>query len=471
LALHGLAELQSLRSDSSAEIYLARRVDTDQRVAVKVGRLSGEDPVGHEQFTNECAALTMLRGEPHVVAYVDSGVLQSGRPFVVIEYWERTLAAELTKEGGRLPLRRAIEVGVHLATGLRAVHAHGLVHGDMSPDNVLVDKQDGVILADFGMSTTTRPDQKSALGFTPPYAAPECVDTGVINATTDVYGLGATLYLLITGRPPAGRKDHRALVRAVKAGPERAAGGPAINRMIDTITSMLDADPAARPDSETVLDVLLATRRDTVYRPVKPVPERFFSDRVMTGLGRKAVVAGVVVLAVLVAVMYLTASNSSTGAATPLVALHSGKCVTITGDLVAAGARTEQQRCDRKTGQSWQLERLPHGARQPAGMHIVAADSRLCLTHSEEPLGGTQMGELLPCDPDSDAQDWRFLGTNQKQDGYIYGQLINMRRGSCLDVYGATTADAAPVALFTCGDTQHHNQLFGIAPESLPPPN
>lgn len=147
-------------------------------------------------------------------------------------------------------------------------------------------------------------------------------------------------------------------------------------------------------------------------------------------------------------------------ASTPLVSLHSGKCVSVTGDVLAQGTAAHQHPCTGTAGRTWRLERVEQGRTEPTPFLIVGVDSRLCLMPSEQRFGGARRIAQQTCDPTSDVQQWRFVPAQPQRNGHTYGQFINMQRGSCLDVNGGGVADGTPVVLWTCG-TQL-NQLFGF---------
>ncbi|MGH3815695.1 MAG: RICIN domain-containing protein [Pseudonocardiaceae bacterium] len=149
---------------------------------------------------------------------------------------------------------------------------------------------------------------------------------------------------------------------------------------------------------------------------------------------------------------------------TQLVALHSGRCVSIVGDVTENGAKAYQEQCTDEPGRTWSLERAGEGS-APTVLRIVGVDSRRCLTFSEERVGGAQVIVQQTCDPESDAQQWRFV-VEQQRDGLSYGPLTNMARGGCLDINHDSVEVGTPVVLWTCGS--QHNQRFGVADAAVP---
>jgi eukaryotic-like serine/threonine-protein kinase len=174
-------------------------------VAVKV--LSPElaaDPELLRRLRVEARAAAGLR-HPHVVEVYDYGeATDDGHPvpYVVMELVTgRSLTDLLT--GGALPWRLAVLIGAQVAAALASAHAHGIVHRDVKPANVMVTAS-GVKLVDFGISATVGEADMSEgqiLG-TPAYLAPERLDGGHVRPATDVYALGLLLYRTLAGRLP-----------------------------------------------------------------------------------------------------------------------------------------------------------------------------------------------------------------------------------------------------------------------------
>jgi hypothetical protein len=186
-------------------------------VAVKV--LSPElaaDPELLRRLRVEARAAAGLR-HPHVVEVYDYGeATDDGHPvpYVVMELVTgRSLTDLLT--GGALPWRLAVLIGAQVAAALASAHAHGIVHRDVKPANVMVTAA-GVKLVDFGISATVGEADMSEgqiLG-TPAYLAPERLDGGQVRPATDVYALGLLLYRTLAGRLPWEAPTTTQMIRA-----------------------------------------------------------------------------------------------------------------------------------------------------------------------------------------------------------------------------------------------------------------
>ena len=205
-------------------VYLAAQLSLDRPVALKVmSRHWAADPVFVARFTREAFAAALLN-HPNVVQIYDIGDVD-GTKFFSMEYVPGRTLADVVKAEGRLDPETAVGYVLQAARGLKHAHDRGMIHRDVKPDNLLLDEQGIVKVADLGLVKTPTltpeadrladaapaglrslpPDMtgaKMALG-TPAYMAPEqCRDASAVDHRADVYALGATLYALVTGRPP-----------------------------------------------------------------------------------------------------------------------------------------------------------------------------------------------------------------------------------------------------------------------------
>lgn len=193
-------------------VYKARQLSADRIVALKLirpDRLSQFRADEREsilsRFRNEVQAAAKLEHD-NVVSVYDVGEVD-GQPY----YAMRFVAGESLKDKideGLLPPIDAARYCEQVARALAAAHDRGILHRDLKPHNVMIDAQaNRALLVDFGLAKLTESDQQltktdSVFG-SPSYMSPEqAADAGKISESSDIYGLGATLYHLLTGRPP-----------------------------------------------------------------------------------------------------------------------------------------------------------------------------------------------------------------------------------------------------------------------------
>jgi serine/threonine protein kinase len=187
-----------------AEVHLARDVELDRPVAVKLlAEHLAEDAELRERFVREARIAARL-AHPNVVAVYDAGD-ENGTPYIVMECVEGETLADLLLREGRLDPDRAVGLARQACAGLAHAHAAGLVHRDVKPGNLLL-RRDGMLkVADFGIARAAESTRLTLAGTilgTAAYLAPEQATGEEVTPAADVYSLGAVLYECLAGRPP-----------------------------------------------------------------------------------------------------------------------------------------------------------------------------------------------------------------------------------------------------------------------------
>ena len=187
-------------------VFKARDEKLDRTVALKMvltGRLASEDEV--RRFQTEAQAAAGL-DHPNIVPVYEAGEFE-GRQYLSMAFVDGTSLQDKAN-GQPLPPREAAELIAVIARAIQHAHEHGIVHRDLKPSNVLLDKQGTPRVADFGLAKRIETDASlTATGQvmgTPHFMAPEqaAAKHAQIGPLSDVYSLGAMLYVLLTGRPP-----------------------------------------------------------------------------------------------------------------------------------------------------------------------------------------------------------------------------------------------------------------------------
>lgn len=207
-------------------VWLAERSDGrfERQVAVKFLNFAVAAQ-GAERFKREGSILGRL-AHPHIAELMDAGVTANGEPYLVLEHVEGEPIDEYCDRSS-LDVNARVRLFLDVLSAVAQAHANLVVHRDIKPSNVLV-RSDGCLkLLDFGIAKLLSDDAKSAAAtlltvegggaLTPQFAAPEQITGGAITTATDVYALGVLLYLLLTGRHPAGppTQSTAALVKAI----------------------------------------------------------------------------------------------------------------------------------------------------------------------------------------------------------------------------------------------------------------
>ena len=201
--------LEVLGAGGMGKVFLAEQITMERLVAIKIlGRVKRkrQEKEMLARFAREAKAVASLN-HPNIVHAYDFDQ-ENGLPFIVMEFVEGIDTARLVAKTGNVPWQQAADFGAQAASGLGHAHAAGLVHRDVKPANLLVDAEGTVKILDLGLCSafdTTRDDSittdQDQLG-TVDYVAPEqALDSRNVDARADIYGLGATLYALVTGRP------------------------------------------------------------------------------------------------------------------------------------------------------------------------------------------------------------------------------------------------------------------------------
>jgi serine/threonine protein kinase len=201
---------QVLGEGRSARVYLADQPSLGRQVAVKalMPRHSSERKAV-ARFKREARAMA---GCPHpsIVSVYNVGETRNGIPFFVMEHVEGESLADRLRRKGRLPLQEAARIAGALADALAYAHERGLVHRDLKPEDVLIDRRSGrILLTDFGLAksvtktsrTMTLTGTGEILG-TPAYLSPEQAECGTIDARSDQYSLAVVSYEMLAGRLP-----------------------------------------------------------------------------------------------------------------------------------------------------------------------------------------------------------------------------------------------------------------------------
>jgi tRNA A-37 threonylcarbamoyl transferase component Bud32 len=196
-------------------VYAAEDPSIRKRVAIKVLRAAlADDPAAAARFEREARAANDVR-HPGIVDVLALGKLDDGRPYLVMSLLDgRSLREELSARGA-LPVAEAWRVTRQIAEALAAAHAEGIVHRDVKPDNVFLERAGSgearARVLDFGLAKVeenvdgeplAKLTQTGVPMGTPAYMAPEQWWGRVATQATDQYALGATLFELVTGRPP-----------------------------------------------------------------------------------------------------------------------------------------------------------------------------------------------------------------------------------------------------------------------------
>jgi eukaryotic-like serine/threonine-protein kinase len=291
-------------------VYRARQLRLNRIVALKM-ILSGQFASKQEvlRFRGEAEAAANLR-HPNIVAIYETGEA-AGQHYFSMEFVQGRTLSEITRDGP-IPAHRAAQYTRITAQAIHYAHQQGVLHRDLKPSNILIDENDQPRITDFGLAKRARDDfgltlTGQVLG-SPSFMPPEqtSAKSGKVGPASDVYGIGAILYHILTGRPPFQADSIDGLLTQLRENDPVAPRllNPSIPRDLETLClKCLEKDPAKRyPSALALADELNRFLHDEPIhaRPVGAL------EKIGRWCRRKPVLASLILLVHLVAIAGLT---------------------------------------------------------------------------------------------------------------------------------------------------------------------
>lgn len=317
----GYRIIRRIGAGGMGAVYLAEHPRLPRRDALKILDPDlGMDAEFRARFEREAELAARLE-HPNVVSIYDRGA-EGDVLWIAMRYVDGVDAAELVRRGPAvLPAGRAVRIVAAAARGLDAAHRSGLLHRDVKPANILVstadDGSDAVRITDFGIARSLEANASSTTtgsvlaSFA--YAAPEQLTGAPLDHRADIYSLGCTLYEMLTGAVPFGRRTPAASLQAhlYEPPPRPSLANPALPPAIDeVVTRAMAKNPAARYGN--CAELAAAAIRALEPPPIPPAPA-FPPPLPRARTGRLALIGGavaVVVIAILAVVLLRTAERS-----------------------------------------------------------------------------------------------------------------------------------------------------------------
>jgi len=326
----GRYELEELVDQGGmSSVYKGRDRLLERNVALKVLHPHFLDDAEYvERFRREARAAAQL-SHPHIVTVIDRGSAD-GNQFIVFEYVDGENLKQLVERAGPLSVERTLELGIEIADALAFAHAHGLVHRDVKPQNVLIDGAGSAKVTDFGIARSLDVErgvtQTGTVLGTSNYLSPEQAEGRPVTPASDIYSLGVVLYEMLTGEVPF-RGDNLVVVamkHVTEHPPSLRLHRPDLPpRLVRTVERALEKDPAQRfPSMDALANELRRCRDDlgdfdadrTIVRgapvavPRHARPKRKIGSRLPLMLS----LAGLVIGAAVVTAILLSRSTGGT---------------------------------------------------------------------------------------------------------------------------------------------------------------
>ena len=264
-------------------VYLVHGPD-GERYALKALRtdVTGPPPDYKQRFAQEANLMMTMRHRNLVCVYDAGEDAERGICYIMMEYMPGgTLKDRIVKQGA-LPVADAISIATQVADALSMAHAHGVIHRDVKPDNILFAADGTPKLSDLGVAKLLRgggegtETMQGVIIGTPAYMAPEqIIDSSHIDARADIYSLGVALYEMLTGkRPNEGSTVMGMLAKAVKGDPlpDVRTMRPEVSASVAYVLSLMCAPkPENRPGTSRVAaDLLVRAAADGLILPQNP---------------------------------------------------------------------------------------------------------------------------------------------------------------------------------------------------------
>ncbi|MEU4687430.1 protein kinase [Actinoplanes sp. NPDC023714] len=234
---------------------LLRRDVAIKEVILPPGLAPSDRDAMYERTMREARAAAALQ-HPAVVQVYDV-VHENGRPWIVMELLDARSLADMVIEDGPVSPRVVAKIGIALLGALEVAHAHGVLHRDVKPANVLICQDGRCVLTDFGVARMPTDVQLTTPGMvlgSPHFISPERAMGHDFGPPSDLFSLGVTLYTAIEGRPPFDKGDPIETMHAVVEDPP----APVVRAgsLTPVLMGLLEKDPARRMDVQTARTIL-----------------------------------------------------------------------------------------------------------------------------------------------------------------------------------------------------------------------
>ena len=252
-----LEVLERIGAGSEGEVFRAYDPLLDLHVALKLRKLDSGTLANH--FLEEARRLARIRHANIVSVY--GAATHEGRVGLWTELIHGTTLAELLVQHGPFPVEEVRGIGLDLCAALTAVHRHGLVHGDVKPENVMREVSGRVVLADFGATRELATAHVGVVSGTLPYLSPEVLRGAAPSQASDLYALGVVLFRLLTGSYPYVATTMNDLLRSQDLGDRQrlAVLNPEVPKdLAQAIERALTPGPARRHSTALAFAAALA---------------------------------------------------------------------------------------------------------------------------------------------------------------------------------------------------------------------
>lgn len=295
--LQHFALVRLLGRGGMGAVYYGTDLSLDRPVAIKVLAIEiAGDPEIVTRFEGEARAQARVR-HPNIAQIYFIGE-DRGFHFFVMEYLEGPALDALVARPAPLPVTEALDYTLAAARGLRAALAHGFVHRDVKPSNLMLDHEAGLKILDFGLVKSMHGDsqltQAGAIIGSPLYMSPEQGRGLAVDHRSDIYSLGCTLFHMLAGRPPFNGPSPVGIITM---------------HVTDRPPPLRDLNPAVPHDVARIVERMMAKKPEDRYGDYDELIAALEAERTphreLGGLGRRGIALGIDAVLLLVAAFFL----------------------------------------------------------------------------------------------------------------------------------------------------------------------
>ncbi|MFC9907892.1 protein kinase [Rhodococcus sp. NPDC127593] len=285
LAGEGFDALRVVGQGGFGVIYRCRQPALDRVVAIKV-LIADPRTADRAGFLREQQVMGRLSGHPNIVHVLEVGVTRTGRPYLVMPFHRRdSLEVWINRKGART-VAEVLDIGIKMSGALETAHRAGVLHRDIKPANILLSEYGEPQLTDFGIARFSEQQDttRSMVVGSPAYTAPELLHGQPPTIASDIYGLGATLFTSLAGRPAFGRRRGEELfsqLLRISTEPIPEIGDRTVPDSVRAVVERAMArDPSSRPDTAAAMgEELRRVGTDLGYSvPDVPLPVAWDDD-------------------------------------------------------------------------------------------------------------------------------------------------------------------------------------------------
>jgi serine/threonine protein kinase len=370
--------VERIDEGGAGEVWQARDERLGRDVAIKILGPSADEAF-RERFADEARRAAAVV-HPNVVTVFDEG-RDGDDAFMVMELVRGRTLRDVVADRGPLRPHETARIIAQIAAALDAAHEAGVIHCDVKPANVIVDRQGTAKLTDFGIARAARGPREHELIGTARYIAPERIEGRAPTERSDVYSLGLVAYELIAGRPPNAEMETEDLLRLRLEGrpPSLRSARVGIGDELDAVVAKaLARDPQARYASAGAFarDLLAASQHDDATGVLPPVTRPLRRGRTLQFDSTLALLAIVAVLIATLAIFASFQGRGVEGRATP-------------GPSASAPARVTPNVAGKDVNEAARLL-IAAGYRAPVPWEVdPAARGTPCTVVRQEPAAGT----------------------------------------------------------------------------------